>query len=143
GTFKTVPVLFQQMYTIHAPVGGESNARVLPMVYALMTGKSEECYTLLFQELISLSEEADLILNPSLVLTDFEQAAINAAQNEFPDSVHKGCFFHLCQNVWRKIQNSGLAVQYGQDEDFSIKLRHLTALAFLPPSEIPDAFDEI
>ena len=60
------------MYTIHAPVGGESNARVLPMVYTLMTGKSEECYTLLFQELISLSEEADLILNPPLVLMDFK-----------------------------------------------------------------------
>ena len=44
GTFKTVPLLFQQMYTIHAPVGGE-NACVLPLVYVLMTGKSEECYT--------------------------------------------------------------------------------------------------
>ena len=59
GTFKTVPLLFQQMYTIHAPVGGE-NARVLPLVYALMMGKSEECYTQLFQELISLGEAADI-----------------------------------------------------------------------------------
>jgi hypothetical protein len=39
GTFKTVPTLFLQMYTIHALVGGEDNACVFPMVYALMTSK--------------------------------------------------------------------------------------------------------
>ena len=44
GTFKTVPTLFQQMYTIHALVGGENNSRVLLMVYALMTSKSKESY---------------------------------------------------------------------------------------------------
>ena len=53
GTFKTVPLLFQQMYTIHAPVGG-NNARVFPLIYVSMTSKSEERYTQLFQELISL-----------------------------------------------------------------------------------------
>lgn len=142
GTFKTVPLLFQQMYTIHGPVGGE-NGRILPLVYVLMTGKSEECYTYLFQELIELAEANDITLDPSLIITDFEKAAINAAQNEFPETLHKGCFFHLCQNLWRKIQASGLATQYGSDEDFSIKLRYLTALAFLPVSEIPNAFDEI
>ncbi|PKK63639.1 hypothetical protein RhiirC2_788617, partial [Rhizophagus irregularis] len=131
-------------------IGGESNACVLPMVYALMTGKSEECYNQLFQELIDLGEEVDLILNPPLILTDFEQAAITGrkVKNQAPishqsESFHKCCFFHLYQNLWRKIQASGLAVEYGSDEDFSIKLCHLTALAFLPSSEIPDAFDQI
>ncbi|GBC08248.1 hypothetical protein RclHR1_00080025 [Rhizophagus clarus] len=112
GTFKTVPILFLQMYTIHALVGGESNARVLPMIYALMTGKSEECYNRLFEELIDLAEEADFILNPPLILTDFEQAAINAAQNQHPESIHKCCYFHLCQNFWKKIQALGLAIEY-------------------------------
>ena len=62
---------------------------------------------------------------------------------EFPDSIHKGCFFHLCQNFWKKIQALGLAIEYGNSEDFSLKLRHITALAFLPSSEIPNAFDQI
>lgn len=143
GTFKTVPRLFQQMYTIHALVGRGDNARVLPMIYALMTSKSEECYNELFHEVITLSEEANQVLSPPLILTDFEKAAINATQSEFPDSINKGCFFHLCQNFWKKIQALGLAIEYGNNEDFSIKLRHITALAFLPPSEIPDAFDQI
>ena len=45
--------------------------------------------------------------------------------------------------MWRKIQASRLAIEYGSDEELSINLRCLTALAFLPSSEIPDAFDQI
>ena len=144
GTFKTVPTLFQQMYTIHALVGNGNNSRVLPMVYALMTSKSKENYEQLFQELNNFSEEAtNQILEPPVIITDFEQAVINVVQIEFPDSIHKGCFFHLCQNFWRKIQALGLAIEYGESEDFSNKLRLITALAFLQPSEIPSAFDQI
>ena len=71
------------------------------MVYALMTGKSKECYAQLFQELIALAEESNLNLDPPLILTDFEQAAISAVQDEFPDSLHKGCFF-TCARVFGK-----------------------------------------
>ena len=51
------------------------------------------------------------------------------------------CFFHLGQCFWRKVQGSGLASQYGNDEEFSLLLRHICALAFLPPDEITKAFD--
>jgi hypothetical protein len=143
GTFKTVPTLFHQMYSIHAPVGSGDNSSIFPMVYILMTNRSEEIYKRLFEELIDLGEQANLNLSPPIIITDFEQAVINAVQSEFPDSIHKGCFFHLCQSLWRKIQSEGLANEYGTDEDFSIKLRHITALAFLPASEIPPAFDQV
>ncbi|CAB4425523.1 unnamed protein product [Rhizophagus irregularis] len=121
STFKTVPTLFQQMYMIHALVGGENNSRVFPMVYSLMTSKSKESYERLFQELVNFGKENNQILFSPLIISDFEQAAINAAQ----------------------IQALGLAVEYGESEDFSIKLCHITALAFLPSSEIPNAFDQV
>ena len=141
GTFKTVPTIFSQLYTIHAPIGGEENSRILPLVYALMTGKSEELYKHLFQNLIDVSEENDIQLSPSIIITDFEKAAINASYSEFPNVINKGCFFHLGQSGWRKIQEVGLATQYGNDEYLSLMLRHLFALAFLPSQEIPGAFD--
>ncbi|CAB4491472.1 unnamed protein product [Rhizophagus irregularis] len=121
STFKTVPTLFQQMYTIHALIGGENNSHVFPMVYSLMTSKSKESYERLFQELVDFGKENNQILFPPLIISDFEQVAINAAQ----------------------IQALGLAVEYGESEDFSIKLCHITALAFLPSSEIPNAFDQV
>ena len=141
GTFKTVPTVFYQLYTIHAPVGAEDNSRILPLVYALMTNKSEELYRQLFQYLIDFAEENDIELKPCTILTDFEQAAINASHREFPNIRNKGCFFHLGQNGWRKIQEFGLTTQYGDDEHLNLMIRHLFALAFLPPVEIPDAFD--
>lgn len=49
GTFKTVPTIFTQLYTIHAQVGYGDNSRVLPLVYVLMTSKREQCYSQMYQ----------------------------------------------------------------------------------------------
>uniref|UniRef100_U9UD17 MULE transposase domain-containing protein n=1 Tax=Rhizophagus irregularis (strain DAOM 181602 / DAOM 197198 / MUCL 43194) TaxID=747089 RepID=U9UD17_RHIID len=103
------------MYTIRALVGGEDNARIFSLVYTLMINKTEEIYRQLFQELVDLGEEARQILSPSMIITDFEQ----------------------------KIQAIGLATEYGNNENFSLKMRYITALAFLSPSEIPTAFNQI
>ncbi|PKY57294.1 hypothetical protein RhiirA4_331280 [Rhizophagus irregularis] len=142
GTFKTVPVIFSQLYTIHAPVGGD-NSRVLPLVYSLVTSKSVEIYRCLFEELLDLAIENSIDLQPSVILTDFEQASIIASHLVFPSIRNKGCFFHLGQSGWRKIQSLGLATRYGDDEQFSLMLRHLFALAFLPSDEIPEAFNAL
>jgi hypothetical protein len=141
GTFKTVPSIFHQLYTIHAPIGAENNSRILPLVYSLMTSKSEDMYRELFQNLNDFAEENNVELKPSTIITDFEQAAIKASQSEFSDVNNKGCFFHLSQSGWRKIQEVGLATQYGVDEHLNLMLRHLFALAFLPSDDIPGAFD--
>src|SRR5437763_13191821 len=143
GIFKTVPTIFTQLYTIHGRVGGNDNSRILPLVYALMSGKSEECYRQLFQDLIDFSDEENIQLYPQFILTDFEKAAINAAQTEFPGVQNKGCHFHLAQNVYRKIQAHGLSTRYGTDENFSLLIRHIPALAFLAPDAIPAAFDQL
>ncbi|CAG8736097.1 11310_t:CDS:2, partial [Dentiscutata heterogama] len=143
GTFKTVPTIFHQLYTIHAPVGTGDNSRVLPLVYVLMTKKSEFLYRALFQDLIEFAKENNILLSPTAILTDFELAAINASRIEFPNINNKCCFFHLRQSGWRKIQENKLSTHYGLDEDFSIKLRQLFALVFLPSNIIPAAFDAL
>ncbi|CAG8664278.1 24017_t:CDS:2 [Gigaspora rosea] len=117
GTFKTVPTLFRQLYTIHAIVGGE--------------------------KLINLGYEAGYDLSPPIIITDFEQAVINSIRLNFSNSANKCCFFHLCQSLWRQIQAKGLSIEYGANATFSIKLRQLTAFAFLLSIEIPAAFDQI
>jgi hypothetical protein len=143
GTFKTVPILFRQLYSIHAPAGGGVNCQIVPLVYALMSRKTEELYQRLFQALNELADENSLELNPEFVLTDFEKGSINAVKSEFPGAQSKGCHFHLGQSVYRQVQDAGLATTYGNDETFSLLIRHIPALAFLNPLEIPDAFDEI
>ncbi len=48
GTFETVPALFRQLYSIHAPGGGNVNSQIVPLVYALMSTKTEELYQRFF-----------------------------------------------------------------------------------------------
>ena len=143
GTFKTVPNIFRQLYSIHGRVGTDENSQIVPLVYALMSRKSEECYRGLFQGLVDFGDENGVLLRPQFILTDFERAAINATRREFEGVQNKGCLFHLAQSIYRKVQSSGLSVQYGTDENFSLKIRHIPALAFLPPDDIPAAFDEL
>ena len=95
GTFKTVPTIFKQLYTIHGRVGMGENSRIMQLVYALMSCKSEECYKTLFQNLIDFGDEENIDLQPQFVLTDFKIAAINAICAEFPGVQNKSCHFHL------------------------------------------------
>ncbi|CAB4377153.1 unnamed protein product [Rhizophagus irregularis] len=141
GAFKIVSTIFYQLFTIYAPVGTDDNSRILPLVYVLMTSKTEKLYRRLFDNLLKFAEENGVYLSPSYIITDFEQAVINSTRYEFPDITSKGYFFRLGQNYWRKIRDCGLAIKYGNDEQFSLMLRHLYALSFLPPQEIPAAFD--
>src|SRR6266511_6001895 len=120
-TFKTISTVFRQLYTIHTLIGGK-NSRILPLIYSLITSKSEEIYKNLFEELIDFAAENDLTLQPSIILTDFELASINASRHVFPNVENKGYFFYLGHSGWRKIQSYGLATRYGNDEQFSLML---------------------
>ena len=51
--------------------------------------------------------------------------------------------YHLTQNIYRKIQPSGLQERYQNDEDLSLSLRMLPALAFVPTNEVIHAFETL
>ncbi|XP_059154938.1 uncharacterized protein LOC131940304 [Physella acuta] len=110
GTFKTAPALV--------------NGRTVPCVYALLQNKTQETYTALL----------NTSLQPISIMIDFEMAVIKSVERVFPKCEVKGCFFHLSQNIYRKIQDSGLQQLYQVDSEFALKLRMLPALAFVPCS---------
>lgn len=76
---------------------------VVPLSYALMTSKSEECNIKMLEGLCDFAQENGIDLQPNLVITDFELAAINAVSRVFPEVVQKGCLFHLGQSIWRRV----------------------------------------
>ena len=109
GTFKTAPNLFYQLYVIHALKGGPNileDGHLLPCWFVLLSNKSENIYALMWNEIKFVCPQAC----PSHLIVDFEQAAINAFYLNLPGTQVKGCFFHLTQNMWRKIQDSGLKI---------------------------------
>lgn len=76
-------------------------------------------------------------------MCDFEQAAIKAIKEIFPEVQVYGCFFHLCQCIYRHIQAYGLQNVYGEDEEFAQYIRCLAALAFVPPEEAVNRYEEL
>ncbi|RWS18371.1 hypothetical protein B4U80_11540, partial [Leptotrombidium deliense] len=97
GTFKTSPLIFGQIYTIH----GIKNHEVIPAVYGLLPNQLESTYDNLFAALKAKAPS----LNTSNIMTDFELGARNAFRSFFPNSIVRGCFFHFCQAIYRKIKS--------------------------------------
>lgn len=91
GTFKTVPSMFYQLYTIHGNVLNYT----FPLVYCVATRKTEDFYRRLLTQLALHATQINRVFYPQHILSDFEIAFMNAARNVFPNSAIKGCLFHF------------------------------------------------
>uniref|UniRef100_A0A0L8HQ62 FLYWCH-type domain-containing protein n=1 Tax=Octopus bimaculoides TaxID=37653 RepID=A0A0L8HQ62_OCTBM len=113
GTFKTVPQLFEQLYTVHAI----KNDFIIPIVYALLPDKTADTYRKLFAKITS----SVLNLQVTTIMLDFKLATITAVK-EFNTALHYGCLFHLGQCLYQKICESGLKVNYDTDSEFAFSI---------------------
>ena len=84
-----------------------------------------------------------LELAPRVIQTDFEVAAIQAAQEVYPDANIRGCFFHYSQAVWRKVAEKGLAVEYRTNPDLQRHVRRAAALPLLPLNQVQDVWVDV
>ena len=76
-------------------------------------------------------------------MVDFEIGARNALLRVFPQTEIKGCFFHLSQCVYRKVQEAGLQQRYQADADFSLTAKMTPAITFCPVADVVDAFETL
>ena len=138
GTFSVSPPDFEQLYTIHGDVLGE----IIPLLFCLLPDRKSATYKFVLQKVLN---ELELKHNGLVLETfgmDFEKSMMKAIDEVFCKSVDiEGCFFHFAQCHWRKIQKAGLTSLYASDAEFATCLRMLTALAFVPVSDIPSAFE--
>ncbi|CAF2618161.1 unnamed protein product [Rotaria sp. Silwood2] len=141
GTFKSCPSPFAQLYSIH------SYSSILngtfPVLYSLLPNKTKNIYTLFSNELRTAAVKYDLVLNPKFITIDFEQSAIGALKNIFPNTTIKGCNFHYNQCIFKKIQDLGLQKDYNDsldDDSTSVKclVQQTGASAFMPISQIDE-----
>lgn len=135
GTFSTAPRIFQQLYVIRAPLGQSA----VTCVYALLPGKSQAQYETVLKAVVDKCEELAHSADPSTVICDFEQAAINSVTSTLGQHVIvQGCFYHLTQSTWRKIQELGLSKAYKESDELKHFCGMLDALAFLPVTEVSE-----
>ena len=134
GTFKVSPAGYTQLYTIHGTRDGIN----IPCVFALLCNKLEVTYAALLTKL----GEIEPRLQPQTVITDFEQAAMNAFTNVFSPQIH-GCHFHFGQCIWRKVQEYGYAGRYNNEPDYAMHIRMLVALAYDPNDDKVRVYEEL
>ncbi|CAI6345206.1 unnamed protein product [Macrosiphum euphorbiae] len=84
-------------------------------------------------------QTADIIDLP-LYLRETLSGAINALNDMFPLATHSACFFHLSQNIFKKLQSLGLSSMYSNDPEFNLLAKQIPALAFLPANMIVDGW---
>ena len=111
GTFKISPELFSQVYVVHALRGGPDplqNGHLLPSLFVLLPNKIQNTYSRMWHQIKILCPNA----HPSQMIMDFEKAALNSFEQVWPDTFLKCCFFHLTQNIWRKVQSEGPALAF-------------------------------
>jgi hypothetical protein len=78
-----------------------------------------------------------------LIVTDFEIALISAIKSVYTNTTHKGCYFHFCQSIWRRLQQEGLSIEYNNDKYFNYCIRSLFGLAFVPLAKFKEYYQVV
>ena len=71
---------------------------------------------------------------------NFEKTNMIAALLAFPEAEIKGCYFHLCQSLVRKIQSVGLKSEFEFNMERKLLLKSLAALSFVPADDVKVVF---
>ncbi|OXA37222.1 hypothetical protein Fcan01_28022 [Folsomia candida] len=82
GTFKTSPPLFNQLFIVHGKI---NDATLLPLVYCLMTHRSQKSYSLVFNFLVDKLDGYE----PQSMMSDFELAPRNAFSQAFSSTIQR------------------------------------------------------
>lgn len=134
GTFKSCPSIFYQIYTIQIKL---PEGNIVPVVYSLLPGKTQQTY----HELLSILTNFLNNSRPECVHMDFEISMVKEIEKSFPGVQIIGCNFHFNQCLWRHIQGDGpLLRKYLANNDFALGVRMFAAIAFVPESDIRSVF---
>ncbi|CAG5096531.1 Protein of unknown function, partial [Cotesia congregata] len=114
----------------------------VPLLWALMSNKNEECYANIFQ----LVKREFPNLKITKCMSDFETAIENAAKSTFPGVVIKHCYFHYAQAIQKNAKRLGLVGKktnkYTHPEIY-IVLSQIKYLAILPAEFIEETYERI
>lgn len=115
GTFRVVPRIFSQLYTLHASFRNQ----IMPLLYFLLPDKDKNTYSRMFSLISRHAAARGLSFYPEQFKLDYEKGMLRAIQENFPQSRVSGCNFHYMQCLYRRVQKYGLKKFY--DEDVEVK----------------------
>ena len=108
GTFKLCCQPFSQLFTINVFVKSGDQARQVPLLFDIMSGRKKRDYRAVVQEVLSILPSPPAVRRITL---DFERALWTVLRQLLPDVSLQGCLFHWMQALWRKVSISNLHIQ--------------------------------
>lgn len=69
----------------------------VPFIYVLMSCKKQKCY----EHIFAYIHENVIAMECASFTTDYERAMRNALSKQYPNAVHRCCWFHFTQAVKR------------------------------------------
>jgi hypothetical protein len=81
--------------------------------------------------------------SPTHVICDFEKAVRTALTREVRTPRIRGCYFHVKQSLWRKVQELGLVPAYKNQRRVEKIIRRVMAIGFLPTAVVALNFQEL
>ncbi|CAI6348294.1 unnamed protein product [Macrosiphum euphorbiae] len=102
GTFEYCTKFFCQLFTVH----GLFNNYYVPLVYFLLKDKQTISYSKAFKAIDLECSKLCQDFKIDVIYVDFEVSIHKAIQKIWPETLIKGCRFHLGQSWWRKMQET-------------------------------------
>lgn len=128
-------MLIYMIFKNEIHISGERDKWKIPLVYVLCCEKNTATYRTIFGQIKKKQPQ----FNPLQINVDFEQAAIKALKEIFPNAHIQGCHFHFSKNIVQNLGKNGLKTRYEQDGKFAHEIRKMIALPFIPAAKIVEA----
>ncbi|CAF0949225.1 unnamed protein product [Brachionus calyciflorus] len=135
GTFKYAPKIFYQLLTIHCVVKNI----VLACAFIFLEKKQADSYIEALEQIRNLTFNKNL----KLILTDFEYSLMVSINTVFKEVQIKGCWFHFCQAVKRRLFSFGYKTEYLNNWDFRFWIRRFLVLPLIPIEYLERALEII
>ncbi|RZF41092.1 hypothetical protein LSTR_LSTR002724 [Laodelphax striatellus] len=132
GTFKTVPRKppgLVQLFTVHMLYLGV----VLPIAFFLTASRTKEVYV----AILNFIRNRLITWEVTYVTSDFEIGLMQAIRQVYGPEKHRGCHFHFCQAVWKRIKFLSLVSLCRQEPAAYEVVKMVMALPHLPARRGP------
>lgn len=107
ATFKVAPQNFKQILNIIIYIPHLNI--YYPACHIFMSHKTEELYSMAFQCLKQVALNiGNFVLEPKIIMCDFEQAMRKSITKLFPQINLSGCYFHFVKALYDKLTKLGL-----------------------------------
>lgn len=128
GTFEYCTKFFCQLFTVH----GLFNNYYVPLVYFLLKNKQTITYSEEFKAIDLECPKVCPEYKIDIIYVDFEVSIHKTLQQIWPETLIKGCRFHLGQSWWRKMQNLGLAKEWVDWRSWQLSIMYFWIIVFEP-----------